>query len=299
MKVGFIGLGAMGAPMAWNVFKAGMDLAVYNRNAARCQPFAEQGVFVAQSPAELAARVDRLVVMVTGPEALEAVLFGPQGAVEGLAPGSILVNMSTVSPTATLASARRLKAQQVDWVDAPVSGTVGPAQTGQLVVLAGAEPSILDRVRPLLAAMGSGLVECGPVGAGTQMKLAVNLLLAGAMETLAESMIYAQSAGLAPERLMEALGQGALNAPLFLLKGQAIIERRFTKAFPVDLVAKDLGLVLDDAERTGVQLPQTRLNLQRYHKCQGMGHGDEDMAALVKVLEETAQIEVRGSKNPD
>lgn len=282
----------MGAPMALNIHRAGFDLAVFNRNPERSRPFAEQGIKVPESAAELAASSQVLVLMVTGPSDLQEVLFGPQGMASALKPGSVVINMSTVSPEATEAAAQGLKKLDVHLVDAPVSGTVGPAQAGKLVVLAGADENDLERVRPVLDAMSSRIVHCGPVGAGTKMKLAVNLLLGGVMQTLAESLVYAQSAGIDPRLLLDSISEGALSAPMFQLKGQAILERRFEKAFPIDLVAKDLDLVLQAAEQSGAELPQTRLNLQRYHKCQGLGLGDEDMSALVKVLEQTARIKV-------
>lgn len=286
--VGFIGLGSMGAPMAWNLHKAGMALAVYNRSDARSQPFAEAGVEVCSTPAALAARSDVIVIMVSDPAALHAVIDGPDGVLAGLRPSATVINMSTVSPDATAAVAAAVAAKGGRFVDAPVSGTVKPAQDGTLVILAAGEREHVDAVTPLFQAMGKGVVYCGAVGQATHLKLVINLILAGMMELLGEGLTLAQGFGLQPERLLEALGAGPLAAPIFQMKGQAMLAGEFAKQFPVDLMFKDLNLVLQAAGDVQVALPATAAVREVFGAARALGHGDHDMAAVIQGLRHMA-----------
>ena len=293
--VGFIGLGAMGMPMAVNIAKQGQLKSVYNRSAHKTKSLMRQGVMGAASPAALAGEVEFIVIMVTGPDALEEVVFGAAGLLQGVSPGQTVIQMSTVSPESTIKCAQAFAQAQVDFIDAPVSGTVAPAQAGKLVILAGAQAAVLEKARPVLGSLGSRIVHCGEVGAGTKMKLAVNLLLAGMMQGLSEAMVFAQKMGLDVNDLLSSLEGGAMAAPLFSLKGKAITQGQFSKAFPIDLVAKDLSLLLDAAQQSRIQLPQSEVNLKAYQEAQAQGWGDEDIAAVIKPLEKQAQVSVRRS----
>ena len=196
-SIGFVGLGAMGASMAWNIHKAGHALSVYNRSPQRAAPFAEAGLTVHDSPAALAAGADAVVIMVTDPGALHAVLHGSEGLLAGLRPGAVVINMSTVSPDATAAAHAAVSAAGGRFVDAPVSGTVKPAEDGTLVVLAGGAPADVDAVLPVLECMGKTVIRCGEVGTGTRMKLVLNLMLGGMMAMLGEGLALGQAMGLA------------------------------------------------------------------------------------------------------
>jgi 3-hydroxyisobutyrate dehydrogenase-like beta-hydroxyacid dehydrogenase len=290
-RVGFIGLGTMGAPMAWNVSRAGYDLRVYNRTAARTEPFAADGVPVAETPRALAADSDIIVVMVTGPEALETVIVGDDGVAAGLQTGALVINMSTVSREATLAAADAVSGAGGRFVDAPVSGTRKPAEDGTLTVLAGGDTAGVDAAEPVLNAMAKAVVRCGDVGQGTDTKHAINLLLGGMMQSFCEALVFGRKRGLDPAMLLEAIGTGATNAPLYQLKGKVIGERNFTKSFPVDLLLKDLDLVLAAGRESGIYLPQTATNREAVNAASARGYGDEDMAAVIKVLEEIARLE--------
>lgn len=284
-KVGFLGLGAMGAPMAANIRSHGYPLAVYNRTASRSAALQAMSATLCTTPRELAARSDMVVIMVTGPDDLLAVLDGPDGVTAGLSAGKVVINMSTVSDNATEQAAERVQAAGAEYVDAPVSGSVKPAIDGTLVILAGCTPEALERTTPLLKTMGSEVVHCGDIGSGTRMKLVLNLMLGNMMESLAEAMLLTKSFELDPTTLMQALGGGAMAAPMFQIKGKAIIEGNFTKQFPVHLIFKDLNLVLEAAHHRHVPLPQTEAVHESFRRAMERGYGDEDMAAVIKALE--------------
>jgi len=291
--VGFIGLGAMGTPMAWNIRKGGFDLQVYNRTPMAAAPFREAGVRVCESPRPLAARSDVTVIMVTGPDDLLAVLGGEEGVAAGLTPGKVVVNMSTVSPDATAAAAALVHAKGAGFVDAPVSGTTLSAQQAKLVILAGAAQKDLDRVKPMLKTMGQSVIHCGPVGQGTRMKLILNLLLANMMQSLADGLVLGKSFGLDPEAILDAIGGGPLAAPMFQAKGRAIIDGDFSSQFPVRLMLKDLNLVLEAAGKAGVPLPQTAATRECFSAAMAKGYVDKDMAAVIKVAESITGRRVR------
>ncbi len=283
-KIGFLGLGAMGVPMARNIRRGGYPLSVYNRNPARADLLKADGAEVCPSPRALAGRCDTVVVMVTGPDDLLAVIDGPEGIAAGLTKGKVVINMGTVSPEATLRAAELVQAKGADFIDAPVSGSVLPAENATLVILAGAEAKALARATPLLKTMGREVIHCGGVGAGTQMKLVLNLMLGNMMQTLAEGLMLGRGFGLAPATVLAALGGGAMAAPMFQVKGKAITEGNYAKQFPVSLVFKDLNLVLEAAGRLHIPLPQTAAARECFNGAMARGYGDEDMAAVVKVL---------------
>lgn len=283
-RVGFIGLGAMGTPMAWNIHRGGYELSVFNRTASRAAPFRERGISVADSPADLARHADIVVIMVTGPGDLLEVLEGESGVLSGLGKGMTVINMSTVSREATTRAAHQVRGTGARFVDAPVSGTVKPAENAELVVLAGGESEDIDLVEPLLLSMGKQVIRCGDIGQGTDMKLVINLMLGGMMALLAEGLAVSEVLGLAGERVLEALDNGALAALMYQVKGQAIREGRFEKQFPVDLVFKDLNLVLEAAGRRGQPLHATAAVRELYSAAHGAGLGDEDLAAVYKVV---------------
>ncbi len=285
--VGFVGLGAMGAPMARTLADAGHPLVVYNRTEARTEPFAEAGHAVRESPAAVAAEADAVFVMVTGPEALRAVVTGEESIVEGLAEGTVVVNTSTVSHDATTAAATAVADAGGRYVDAPVLGTVGPAEEGDLVVLASGDDDAIAAVRDPLDAIGSSVFDCGAVGQGTTMKLTTNLLLGNLMEAFAEALAFGTAHDLPLDTVLDVIDDGVLGAPLFAVKGDAVRERSFDPQFPVDLLFKDLSLALDAAGDAEVPLPATAATREAVGATRALGFGGEDVAALVKHLEAT------------
>jgi 3-hydroxyisobutyrate dehydrogenase/2-hydroxy-3-oxopropionate reductase len=284
-RIGFVGLGAMGAPMAWNVHDAGYDLGVFNRSSGPVEPFAEAGIDTYESPAAVAAESDAVVLMVTGPEALHAVTVGEEGVATGLAPGTAVVNASTVSTEATADAAAGVEEAGGDFVDAPVLGTVAPAEAGELLVLAGADDDVYRRVEPLLEVFGE-VKHVGGVGDGTSAKLTSNLLLGVMMEGFSEALAFAESQGLDLDVVLDFVQDGALGAPLFDYKGPVVAERDFSPQFPVDLLFKDLNLVLEEAGATATPLPATAASREAASATRALGYGEEDMMALVKHLED-------------
>lgn len=290
--IGFIGLGAMGAPMAWNLDEAGYELVVYNRSDGPTEPFTDAGIDVADSPRATGQRADVVITMVTDDEALAAVLDGEDGLLAGINDNTTVIQMSTVTPEATAAAARTVRAQNARFVDAPVSGTVKPAEEGTLTVLAGGDEDVLDDVEGILSAMGEPIVRCGEAGDGSRMKLFVNLLLGDMMGAYAEALTFGAAQGLDFEDMQQVVEAGAVDSPLFRAKGETIADRDFGPRFPVDLQFKDLRYANQVANDVGVQLPQTAAARESFSAASAMGHGDEDMTAVLKYLETVAGVTV-------
>ena len=291
--VGFIGLGAMGAPMAWNLDDAGFDLTVYNRTTERAQPFAQAGVSVADSPKHLTERADVVCLVVSDGDAVADVLERDLGVCAGLDEETVVVQMSTIGHAETMAAAEIVTEAGGQFVDAPVSGTVGPAREGTLVGLASGQESVVESVRPLLEAMCDPVVNCGDVGQGTNMKLFVNLLLGDAMAAFAEALVFGRASGLDVADMRTVVENGALGCPLFAGKSQTIAAGDFDPRFPVDYQFKDLSLALDRAGELGVPLSQTGAAREAFSAARAREYGREDMAAVIKPLEETVGVEVR------
>lgn len=291
-NVGFIGLGAMGAAMARNIQKS-YTLGVYNRSVMRSQPFMEEGVTVYSSPADAAFLNDVVIIMVTDPPALAEVVEGENGIVAGLHKKTkgttLIINMSTVSPEAILKAAAEIQAAGGRFVDAPVSGTVKPAQDGTLIILAGGNDADIDAAEPVLKTMGKAIVRCGAIGQATRMKLVLNLMLAGMMQCLAEGLSLAETQNLDGSAVLAAIGGGPLGAGLYQMKGGMMLNDDFGKQFPVDLMFKDLNLVLDTAGNSRLPLPMTAAVRETFSAARGLGYGNEDMAAVIKVLRQFRQ----------
>lgn len=288
MNVGVIGLGAMGTPMAENLRASGMLAAVYNRTRSKTDAFAGRGVSVAESAARLAEQVDVILIMVTADEDLFEVLRGRDGVLSGLQRGASVINSSTVSIEATEEVGKAVRSAGGRFVDAPVSGTVGPAEEGTLTVLAGADDGTLAEVRPVLEAIGDPIVHCGGIGAGTRTKLFVNLLLGNLLQSYAEALVFGQKHGLSLDHMQQVIESGPVGAPLFQYKRPVIEDRDFEKQFPVDLLLKDLDLISEAAEKQGIYLPQTAATREAANGAKALGHGDEDMMAVIKLLESVA-----------
>jgi 3-hydroxyisobutyrate dehydrogenase-like beta-hydroxyacid dehydrogenase len=282
-QIGFIGLGAMGEPMAWNVADE-FDLGVYNRTASKMEPFADAGVRTYDSPAALAADSEAIVMMLTGPEALRAVTLGEDGVLAGLREGTVVVDTSTVSQEATEEVAAAVREAGGAYVDAPVLGTIDPAESGDLLVLAGADEDIFAETKSLLSVFGD-VRHVGGVGDGTSMKLTTNLMLGVLMEGFAEALAFADGQDLSLEEVLDVIQGGVLGAPLYDYKGPVVRERDFTPQFSVDLLFKDLNLVLDAAGETEVPLPATAATREAASATRALGHGEEDMMALLKHFE--------------
>jgi 3-hydroxyisobutyrate dehydrogenase-like beta-hydroxyacid dehydrogenase len=284
-KVGFMGLGIMGSAMAANILKGGYPLAVYNRTPDKAGPLADLGAAVAPSPQALAAGADVIIAMVTGPEALYELLWGPRGAAEALGPDQVFINMSSVSPGFTKEIAVQVAAAGAAFIDAPVSGTKKPAEEGSLVILAGGKPERIKELEPLLLTMGKKVIYCGRVGQGSMMKMFINLLLGVMMEGFAEALNFGRMGGLDFDAMLETVASGAMNAPMFQVKAANLREKNYPPAFPLKHLAKDCKFVVDTAFELGASVPAAHTLLHLYRAGWALGWGDEDISAIARVLD--------------
>lgn len=284
-KVGFMGLGIMGSGMAANILKAGYPLMVYNRTPGKAEKFAQQGAEVAATPRALAQAAQVLIAMVTGPEALYELLWGPEGAAEAFGPDKVFINMSSVSPAFSKELGKQLARMGTIFIDAPVSGTKKPAEDGALVILAGGKQDKIKELEPLFLTMGKKVIFCGRVGQGSMMKMFINLLLGIMMEGFAEAINFGRLGGLDLEGMLETVFSSAMNAPMFQVKAVNFREKNYPAAFPLKHLTKDAKFVVDTAYETGAPVPAGQMLLHLYRLGVAKGWGDEDISAIAKVLE--------------
>jgi 3-hydroxyisobutyrate dehydrogenase len=288
--IGFLGLGTMGAAMAANLARAGFGVTVWNRTAGRAPELDELGVTRAATPAEVARAVDALVVCVSDTPDVEAVLFGPDGVATGARPGQLVIDCSTISPSATREFARRLAEADVALVDAPVSGGSEGAQKGTLTIFCGGEADAVERARPILAAMGKTITHVGPSGAGQAVKAVNQVILAGTYIGVAEGIVLALRAGLDVAQVVEALGGGAAQSWVLANRSERMRTNEYPLGFKVALHRKDLGIALEMAREMGADLPVTELAADFETDLVAKGHADEDMSALARVIRERSGL---------
>ena len=280
--IGWIGLGLMGRPMGANLLKAGYSLTVWNRTPARAENLVRQGAKLAATPREAAAASDVLFTIVSDPPALEEVLWGKDGALEGLRRGAVYVDSSTVSPALARRIAGECAARGVRFLDAPVTGGTWGAEKGELVFMVGGESATLKEVEPVLSAMGKRWFHLGPHGAGQTIKLAMNVILALQVEALAEALALVTAAGLPGEKLVEVLQSSMGRSGVLDVKAPMLLKGDFPASFPLRLMHKDLSLALDLANQTGVALPATAAARETYSAVKGRSHDDPDFAAVMR-----------------
>jgi len=284
-KIGFMGLGIMGTPMAANLLKAGYPVMVYNRSPEKAAPLAQQGAGLASHPKALARATDVLIAMVTGPEALQDLLWGPDGAGGAFDHRKVFINMSSVSPRQTRELARELEPTGVTFIDAPVSGTKKPAEDGALIILAGGPRDKVAELSPVLLAMGKKVIYCGPAGQGSMMKMCINLLLGLMMEGFAEVLNLAKLGGLSLEAMLETVYSGALNCGMFQIKAPNLLNNTYPPAFPLKHMTKDAKFIVDTAFELGAPAPAAQTMLHLYRTGVALGWGEADFSAIAKVLE--------------
>ncbi len=292
-RVGFIGLGVMGKPMARNLMKAGYPLVVYNRSRPPMEELAAEGAETAGSPREVAARSDVVITMLPDTPEVEQVLAGPDGVFAGGRPGLIVIDMSTIDPTA----ARRLAAQAAErgitMLDAPVSGGEIGAIQGTLSIMVGGDPAAFERCLPILRAMGRNIVHMGGPGAGQVTKAANQVVVALTIAAIGEALVLAAKAGVDPAKVREALLGGFAGSRVLEVHGQRILERNFQPGFRIRLHHKDLRIALGLGRAVGASLPLTALVHEWLGALVTRGQGELDHSALVRLFEEWAQTEVR------
>ena len=291
MRVAFLGLGIMGRPMAANLVKAGHQVSTWNRSGGK----EVEGARAAASPAEAARAAEVVWMCVSDTAAVEQVLFGPEGVESALEQGAVVVDSSTISPSATLRFAERLKRNGADYVDAPVTGSKIGAQGGQLIFIVGGEESTVDRLRPLFAAMGKLMVRVGETGKGQSAKLAMNLMIAVTYEGFAEALTLATRLGVNMERLLELINASMVRSGVVEYKAPFVLKRDFTPNFPLRLMHKDIHLMLDAAREARIKLPALETVEEIYEIATDEGQGDLDYAATLALLEKWAGVEVKGT----
>ena len=289
--MGVAGLGRMGGPMARNLARAGLLEAVYNRTPARAAELAEEiGVRHCHSPAELAGQCDVLVTMVADDDASSALYTGPDGLVTGLRPGTAALEMSTVSIDHLRALEAPVRERGAVLLDAPVSGSVALCEAGTLTVMVGGDTGDVERARPVLEALGSRIFHLGPLGSGATMKLAVNAVVYGLNEALAEALVLAERAGLTREAAYEVFASSAVAAPFVHYRQSAFLEPDATPvAFRLELAAKDLALILGLAGELGQAMPQTELNARVVDEAVRAGLDGLDVSAVADYLRRHAK----------
>lgn len=287
-RVGFIGLGIMGRGMARRLLDAGIPLTVWNRTTARMGPLVEAGAAAGESPADVAARSDVIITIVGDTSDVEEVILGPGGVVEGVSPGSLVIDMSTIAPGPTRRIADALAARDVAMLDAPVSGGSEGAANGTLSIMVGGNPDDLDRARPLLELMGSRITHVGDHGAGQTVKLMNQIIVVGNCLAMCEALLFAQKSGVDLESALEAVSAGAAGSWMLSNRGPQILARDWRPGFTIDMQTKDLRLVHQAADEAGVPILLTDQILQLYRTLQARGLGAEGNHALVKALEALA-----------
>jgi len=280
--VGLIGLGLMGKPMGRNLLKAGFPLVVWNRTRAKADDLAREGAKVGENPRDTAAQADVLITIVSDPPAMEEVVFGPEGALEGLRRGSVFVDSSTISPDLARREASACAERGVDFLDAPVTGGTWGAEKGELVFMIGGKTEVLDGVKPVLQAMGKRFFLLGPNGAGQTVKLAMNLILALEVEALAEAMALVTAAGVKGERLVEVLQSSMGRSPLLDVKAPLLLKNEYPASFPLRLMHKDVRLALELARQEGIELPAGAAAFATYTSVKNAAKDDPDYAAVAR-----------------
>jgi 3-hydroxyisobutyrate dehydrogenase len=308
--IGWIGLGNMGLPMAKNLLKAGFEVIVYNRTAAKAAPLVEAGASLAGSPGELWEKADTVITMVADDAALKQVHEGPDGLLAGLANGAgamgmgsaagkgdgvtnggrggtgagaggrVVIDMSTVSPATTKELAAKLAAKGVDYLDAPVSGSVKPAELGQLVIMVGGKKAVYEGAGPIFEKLGKASFYLGEQGSGNNAKLAINLFLSFTMQGLAEAVNFAREKGVAPSEMMGVINESAVGSAFAKLKTPNFVNDQYPAAFALKLMAKDLRLVKEQ----GMHSPGGLVIAESFRKAAAEGLGEEDLSAIIKFI---------------
>jgi 3-hydroxyisobutyrate dehydrogenase len=298
MRAGFIGLGNMGRPMAKNVLKANFELVVHNRSRPPVDELVAAGAAAAGSPHQVAAQCDVVLTCVPGPADVEQVILGENGALAGARAGTVFVDHSTIDPTTARRIAAACAGRGVHFLDAPVSGGTTGAAEASLTIMVGGERAAFDRVRPVLEAEGKNIHYLGPSGVGCIVKLVNQLLVGVHLAVLAEAMVLGTRAGADPQAVYEVLrtsfGASRMmdrSVPNFILKGN------FQPGFSVNLLLKDLGLVLGLGRELSVPLRQVALAQQAFIEAQAHGLGLADVSAIIRPLEELAGVEVRAHRS--
>ncbi len=290
-SIGFIGLGIMGRPMAGHLIAGGHTLFVHNRSQIPGELVA-QGAVPCSSGSEVAKAADIVITMVPDTPDVEAVLFGPGGVAEGLSPGKIVVDMSSIAPVATKQFARRINQLGCDYLDAPVSGGDVGAKVASLTIMVGGPEQAFAAVRPIFELMGKNITLVGGNGDGQTTKVANQIIVALTIEAVGEALLFASKAGADPARVRQALMGGFANSRILEVHGERMVKRNFAPGFRVELHQKDLNLALQGARSLGLSLPNTAACQELFNAAAAAGGKGWDHSGMVRVLEKLACHEI-------
>ena len=291
-KVGFIGLGIMGKPMAKNLIEAGHELVVYNRTREKAEELEGSGAAVAASPKEVAERSDVVITMLPDSPQVEEVLAGEDGVFEGIREGALIVDMSTISPVVTEELAAKAKEKGASMLDAPVSGGDVGAIEGTLSIMVGGSEEDFERAWPLFEVMGGTVTHVGPSGAGQVVKAANQIVVALTIEAVSEALVLGSKAGVEPEKILAVLGGGLAGNKVMEAKREKMLTHSFDPGFRIVLHHKDLGIALAAGREYGVTLPVTAVVDQMLQDLKMRGRGDRDHSALLTLIEEASGHEI-------
>lgn len=292
LRIGFIGLGIMGKPMAGHLMKAGDALYVHSRTYASVEALAALGAIPCKNPMEVAERAEIVFLMLPDTPDVERVLFGPDGISKGIKPGSTVVDMSSISPVETRKFAERLRGQGVEMLDAPVSGGQIGAQNATLSIMVGGKPEVFERVKPLFEKMGKSIVHIGGNGDGQVCKVANQIVVALTIEAVGEALLLASKAGADVVKVREALLGGFAQSRILDVHGERMIKRTFQPGFRIRLHQKDLRLALETGKALGVSLPNTATAQELLTAVSASGGAELDHAAMVQALERLADFKI-------
>ncbi|KAK1297918.1 hypothetical protein QJS10_CPB14g01415 [Acorus calamus] len=283
-RIGFLGLGIMGLPMAQNLIKAGCDVTVWNRTKSKCDHLISMGAKYEPSPQEVASACTVTFAMLADPDSALDVACGKYGAVHGMTKGKGYVDVSTVDDSTSKLISQRIKSTGASFLEAPVSGSKKPAEDGQLIFLTAGDATLHEMVSPLLDIMGKSRFYLGEVGNGASMKLVVNMIMGSMMASFSEGLLLSEKVGLDPNVLVEVVSQGAISAPMFSMKGPSMVQSKYPPAFPLKHQQKDMRLALGLAESVSQPTPIAAAANELYKAAKSHGLSDQDFSAVLEAL---------------
>ena len=290
MNVAFVGLGTMGLPMALNLLRAGHSVSVHNRTRSKEQSVVEAGAIAAESPQAAAANADIIITCVSDTPDVKAIILEDNGIIYGAKPGSLLVDMSTISPSVTQKIARALAVKDIQMIDAPVSGGSEGAQKGTLSIMVGGPAAAVEKARPVLEAMGSTVTHVGPIGAGQTTKAINQVIVAGTYWSVAEGIALGLKAGLDMDKVVQAVGSGAAASWCLTNRADNMIGNQYPLGFRVRLHQKDLAIALQTARELNLPLPMAVYVEQMENGLIANGHGDDDISAIARIVRQMGGI---------
>jgi 3-hydroxyisobutyrate dehydrogenase/2-hydroxy-3-oxopropionate reductase len=297
-KLGFLGLGIMGGPMAKHLIDAGHSVALWSNSSAKATALATKGGTACSTPAEVAAASDIIFLCVGDTAMSREVILGKNGLAEKAKPGTIIVDCSTVSPSESRRIGKELAAKGVEFLDAPCTGSKAGAENGKLTFMVGGEKEIFDKVEPYFKLMGELLYYCGTAGMGLHAKLSQNMILGNLLQAFNESMVLSTKSGVDPNLMLDILNNSAARSTFISVKAPMVFKRDFTTNFSVKWLQKDMQLMLDSAAELNVPAPLTALSAQMLRAAIAKGYGEDDICGSIRFLEDLTGTEVKAPVKP-